>query len=468
MLSMNLLNTEDSTSTKVGNLLDSAFLHLQYLDGQHRLWADYYSIRGRYQLKKGRLNEAERSFLKGLPIARRYNDTYTSSDILLYLSELYERKGAFEKTRPLLDELLNISETNQVGSYQMKALQALSRMEYRLKRPGEAYRYLNAYINLSDSLHAEEITSKLHEMEEKYKISETQNKILLLQRENEQKDFSLERNHLYIGLLMGISIPLLISCILVFLLYRNKKKLLKQQQSMHLMDVERIQHRHKSSLLSALLEGQEKERERLARDLHDGLGGILSSIKMDLSGISCTLPNDIPQKKDLHLVVQHLDRAVEELRGIAHSMMPSILVNYGLAEALRAYCDQLRHVPHTSVFFQAFRYDNRMEPARQMLLYRIAQELVNNGIKHAEAKELLVQLQQRKETITLTVEDDGKGFDISRPNEGAGLRNVAMRVDLLNGTLDIHSEKGIGSTFTIQCPISTESPLFPDEAILHR
>src|SRR5690606_37159848 len=114
--------------------------------------------------------------------------------------------------------------------------------------------------------------------------------LLMLQRENEQKDFAIERNRWYIGLLLGISIPLLASCILIFLLYRNKRKLLVQQQRMHALDVERMEQAHRNSLLSALLEGQEKERERLARDLHDGLGGILSSIKMDLSHIAHTLP----------------------------------------------------------------------------------------------------------------------------------------------------------------------------------
>ncbi len=454
MLSLNAFNADTMASALGIAHLDSAFNHLQQVDKQHRAWADYYSMRGRYLLAMGDLAGAERAFQQGLPIARLYNDTYTASDILVNLSELYEQRGEYAKTRPLLDELLKIAQTNQVGTYQLKALRILSRMEYSLKNPEEAYRYLNAYIELSDSLRYNELTTTLHEMEEKYSLSEAENKLLVLQRENEQKDFALERNRLYIGLLIGIAIPLFVCCALVFLLYRNKKKLLEQQLHIHAIDMERIEQAHRNSLLSALLEGQEKERERLARDLHDGLGGILSSIKMDLSRVSAAMPTDILQRKDLGAAVNHLDGAVEELRGIAHSMMPSVLLKYGLSEAMREYCDRLKHAG-CPLFFQVFHYDGSMDKSRQLLLYRIAQELINNCVKHAYPTEILVQLQQTDGTITLTIEDDGRGFDTTQAHDGAGLRNVAMRVNLLGGNLEIRSDLGVGTTFTVECPVIT-------------
>lgn len=453
MLSRNAFNNDSIPKLQTNTYLDSALNHLKQLDSQRREWASYYSMRGRYQLQTGDVRAAGKSFLQGLPIARRYNDTYTASDILTNLAEVYEKRGELEKTRPLLDELLKIGQTNNVGTYQLKALRDLSRMEYRLGRPEEAYRYLNAYIDLADSLHYHELTAKLHEMEEKYNLSEAQNRLLVLQRENEQKDFALERNRLYIGLLIGVAIPLLASCILVFLLYRNKRKLLIQQQRLHTVDMERMEHLHRNALLSALLEGQEKERERLARDLHDGLGGLLSSIKMDLSRISSALPAKIVQRNALATVTNNLDGAVDELRGIAHSMMPTMLINYGLSEALREYCDKLKRAG-VPIFFQSFQFDNAMEQSRQLLLYRIAQELINNSIKHAHSTEILVQVQQTEASVTLTVEDNGKGFDTTKAYDGAGLRNVAMRVDLLDGTLDIRSDLGVGTTFTVDCPVA--------------
>ncbi|SFB91510.1 Signal transduction histidine kinase [Parapedobacter composti] len=450
----NLPDAPPDTYNGQGNAyLDSALHYLLSLDGRHRKWADYYNMKGRYQLASGDLTGAEQAFRRGLPIARQYNDTYTSCDILLHLSELYERRGEFAKTRPLLDELLQTSQTNQVGTYQLKALRALSRMEHRLKQPDRAYRYLAQYIDLADSLHYVENTKTLHEMEEKYKLAEAENNVLMLQRENEQKDFAIERNRWYIGLLLGISIPLLATCILIFLLYRNKRKLLVQQQRVHALDVERMEQVHRNSLLSALLEGQEKERERLARDLHDGLGGILSSIKMDLSRIAHALPEDVAQRPMLASVASNVDGAVEELRGIAHSMMPSMLVKYGLVEALREFCDKLKRAG-VPVFYQVIHYRQPVARSREMALYRIAQELINNCVKHAEATEILVQLQQSDATVTLVVEDDGRGFDTARSRSGAGLRNVGMRTDLLEGTFDIRSDNGVGTTFTVECPIS--------------
>ncbi|MFB6454008.1 sensor histidine kinase [Chitinophaga sp. Hz27] len=250
-----------------------------------------------------------------------------------------------------------------------------------------------------------------------------------------------------------LTIALFLLALMLYYAFKQRSNALKQKQKLHDLELDKINQEHRMTVLSAMLEGQEQERTRLARDLHDGLGGLLSGVKIELSAINA--PESIsPQQTVVHKTLLHLDSAVDELRRIARSMMPEVLLKYGLGEAIREYCNGLKKsgVP---VSCQVYNYKNDMSHSRQVTLYRIMQELVNNAVKHAGASEILVQLQQRDDRIFLIVEDDGKGFDKSQFQalKGAGLANIQSRVEMLHGILEVDSS-GTGSTFTIECAVN--------------
>ncbi|RPE12595.1 hypothetical protein EGT74_03325 [Chitinophaga lutea] len=251
-----------------------------------------------------------------------------------------------------------------------------------------------------------------------------------------------------------LTVALLLSAAFLYYAFKQRSKALRQKQQLHDLELDRLSQEHRMTVLSAMLEGQEQERTRLARDLHDGLGGLLSGVKIELSTLhqpAATSPQQAVVQKTMH----HLDNAVEELRRIARSMMPEVLLNYGLGEAVREYCNGLKQsgVP---VSCQVFHYRNNMSHSRQVTLYRIMQELVNNAVKHAAASQILVQLQQRDDRIFLVVEDDGKGFDPAqqRALKGAGLANIRSRAEMLQGTLEVETAPGTGSAFTIECAVN--------------
>ncbi|MBO9636383.1 MAG: hypothetical protein J7578_24995, partial [Chitinophagaceae bacterium] len=251
----------------------------------------------------------------------------------------------------------------------------------------------------------------------------------------------------------ALAIALFLAAIFFYYAFKQRTKTLAQAKQLHEMELDNMKQEHRISTLSAMLEGQEQERTRLARDLHDGLGGLLSGVKIQLSGLT-PMVKEAPQQAIVGKTLHHLDNAVDELRRIARSMMPEVLMTYGLGEATKEYCNGLRKsgIP---VSCQVFKYRNDMDHARQVTLYRIMQELVNNAVKHAQASQILVQLQQSDDRIFLTVEDDGKGFDPSQMAnlEGAGLANIQSRVEMLQGRLDVQSAAGTGSSFTIECAI---------------
>jgi two-component system NarL family sensor kinase len=418
------------------------------------LWANYYEYRGQLDVKNQLYFHATTMFNNGLSIARRYHYNHAICNNLYSLSKLYERLGQYDLAMNLMNEYSALAFTLRDFPFRLHALELMANIAYKQHNPDDAYEYLRKYIALSDSLQEKDVTKKLHELEARYQSSEKENRIMQLQHENERQEFALQKNRLLLSLMGVIMLSLLIVAALSYQFYRSGRKLLEQQQRLHEFEVERIRQEHQISLLSAMLEGQEQERTRLARDLHDGLGGLLSGIKLQLSTISPSL--DVSQSQLLvENTMQRLDDAMDELRRIARSMMPEILIKYGLGEATIEYCRGLKKTGVKNVVCQVFNFQTTMEQTRQVVLYRIMQELVNNAIKHADAEQILVLLQQTGNTVFLTVEDDGKGFDVAAgsPLKGAGLANIQARVDFLGGKIDIQSETGTGTTILIECII---------------
>jgi signal transduction histidine kinase len=158
-------------------------------------------------------------------------------------------------------------------------------------------------------------------------------------------------------------------------------------------------------------------------------------------------------------VIQQLDQSIAELRRVSHNMMPESLVKYGLKESLENYCESLNHSGKIKVQLQTYGMEERMEQGTEIVIYRMIQELLNNVIKHAEAKNVLIQLLREKDRFNLTVEDDGKGFDLALVSSKAtaGLSNIEARAAYLNGTVDIISSPGEGTSVNIEgdCSISS-------------
>ena len=420
------------------------------------IWADYYHLQGKLEVKRQMYNRAATMFYNGLSIARKTNYNSAICNNLYSLARLFEKQGLYDRAMVLMDEYGKLSYTLKDFPFRLRALDLMADLSFKQHFPDQAYNYLRQYIILADSLKELQVTEKIHELEAEYQSSEKENRIMQLQHENERQEFALQKNRLLISLMVVIMLSLFVVAALSYLFYRNGRKLLEQQRQLHEFEVERIRQEHKISLLSAMLEGQEKERTRLARDLHDGLGGLLSGIKLELSTVNPS-QTDVHRQSLIQNTLQRLDGAMDELRRIARSMMPEILIKYGLGEATVEYCRGLKKTGTDNIVCQVFNFQVAdMEHTRQVVLYRIMQELVNNAIKHAEASQILVLLQQTDKTLFLTVEDDGKGFDAAAGNKlkGAGLANIEARVEFLGGKIDIQSEPGTGTAITIECATS--------------
>jgi signal transduction histidine kinase len=204
-------------------------------------------------------------------------------------------------------------------------------------------------------------------------------------------------------------------------------------------------------LLLAILEAQENERKRIAEGLHNGLGQLLYAAKLNLGQL---LPEDPGQGQVRDKVDRLLVEAIDQTRRISHELMPITLEDLGLEAAIRDICCKFSHL---SLDFKCWVFNMRhpQEKHLQLAIYRIAQELANNIVKHAGATQASIVLREEVDFIILQGEDNGKGFDPGEvKSNGLGLKSIRDRVKLLNGSMELDSSPGKGTLISIYLPLS--------------
>ena len=279
------------------------------------------------------------------------------------------------------------------------------------------------------------------EFETKYETEKKEIKILLQQNQLKQKST-------FIYFLSAGVIAMLIISLLIYRNYRNRQKL---QQA----KIEELETEKQLTATEAVLKGEEQERTRLAKDLHDGLGGMLSGIKFSLSNMKENLIMTPGNAQAFERSIDMLDSSIREMRRVAHSMMPEVLMKYGLDTAVKEYCNEIGRSGVLRINYQSVGMTGvNPEQITAVTVYRIVQELVNNSIKHAAAKNVLVQLHfsPKEKQLAITVEDDGKGFDTTllKQSTGIGWSNIQNRVEFLKGKLDVNSSIGKGTSVLIE------------------
>jgi two-component system, NarL family, sensor kinase len=233
---------------------------------------------------------------------------------------------------------------------------------------------------------------------------------------------------------------------------RFRNDLAAKEQQLQQQRITELEQQNKLLALSAMLEGQEAERMRIARDLHDGIGGLLTTIKAYFNSLPHP-PEEIQNPELYNKTNDLINEACVEVRRVAHNLVPQTLSLSGLQgtiedlgehlEAQGLKCDiVVEGIPHN------------VDQTKGIMIYRILQELANNILKHAEASNVLLQAIVYEDTLNLLVEDNGKGFDTSQVSDGQGLQNVQWRVNFLRGTMEYESTPGVGTTVTIGLPLT--------------
>ncbi|MDN5285273.1 MAG: Signal transduction histidine kinase [Mucilaginibacter sp.] len=215
------------------------------------------------------------------------------------------------------------------------------------------------------------------------------------------------------------------------------------------VELRTLHDQRQGDLMSAVFETQESERKRLAEDLHDSVGQVLSAIKLNLHRLDKNCINESTQP--LLLDTRRLiDESIQEIRNIIHNVLPPVLTDYGFLVALEALSHKVEQATRIKVKFDKKISEQRFPQEVELALYRIAQELFGNAIKHSDASIINLSITQQAGFMIMEFKDNGVGFKLNEVKQGFGIKNLESRVQLINGEISIHSKPQNGTCTTIK------------------
>lgn len=383
-------------------------------------------------------------YLKKAEAASKLFNTNTS--LALYHSEagkLYREIGNNAQAEKELLKSLNYSQASNTKSLTKEIHEELAKIYDEQQNYQKAFLHQTFAIQLQDSLDKSEKEKTLDLMLDYQKAEQNRiianNALALAQKENQIR----QRNN-WLTLMFTLSFGFIGIAIFAFRNSKNKQKLQHKELALlkQTQEVER---------LKALAEGEEKERNRIAHELHDSVMVEFASVKMQLNALPHQFP-EIGQSDDHRQIVQQMDRATKELRLTAHNLMPDLLLDEGIIQATYYFCNNIQKTSGLPISFQHIGLPlPRFTPDFEILVYRAVQEFIQNIIKHANASKALVQIQYDDEYLSITIEDNGKGFDNAKETNGIGLRSIRKRLQLFDSYLDIKSGLSMGTTVLIEC-----------------
>ncbi len=381
-------------------------------------------------------NKAIAHFNQALESFEKINIQYDIALVYQNMGNAYLGKGEYANAVKFSLRALQLANKLKLDQVVYFSLRDLVDAEQAQGNLAASYQYLKSFVAISDSIQNKNNRKKVYELESRYQAQ--QKEMMLF---GQQK--IIERKNLLNYLLASGLVSLVIIAMLVYRNYRNKQKL--QQQIIADLETEK-----KLMATEAVLKGEEQERTRLAQDLHDGLGGMLSGIKYSFNSMKGQLVMTEESTRVFERSMDMLDSSIGEMRRVAHNMMPEALVKFGLDTALRDFCNDINQSGALKISYQSIGLEDAViESTASIAVYRIVQELINNTMKHANATTSLVQVSLQQQILSVTVEDNGRGFDTAMSG-GMGYRNIRSRVDFLKGTIDVQSVKGKGTSVHVE------------------
>ena len=304
--------------------------------------------------------------------------------------------------------------------------------------------YKNAYANLKFQT---KLADSLFSQENKNEIAKLESEKEVLQLTSENKEKSTQNK-----ILIGLTFGLLALAFLGYRNFKNRQEIATQQQTLQQQKITELEKDQQLQSIDSMLKGQEDERNRIAKDLHDGLGGMLSGVKMSFMNMKENLIMSSENVSVFERSISQLDSTIIELRKVAHNLMPEALVRFGLNDAIKDFCTSMTTSTHINIVYESMGETRELDNTANVYIYRIIQELVNNAIKHGQPNQVFVQLTTTLNKILITVEDDGKGLDVNTlaTSKGVGISNIKHRVNYFKGLLEFDAKSPNGTVVNIE------------------
>jgi two-component system, NarL family, sensor kinase len=378
-------------------------------------------------------------FRKTLEIDSAFDNKKQMSDSYKNMGTVFVLQQKYADAVPYVERSIELDKESGFTQGEQQGYDMLSKVYNRMGRTADAYQTLQRSMAVKDSLLNLGSEARIAELQTFYETEKQKTTIELQDAELSKKNY----------IIIGTVILALLLGLLGFSAYRRFRLQQKAKLQSEIMKQQEI-------ATKAVIEAEEGERQRIARDLHDGIGQMMSAAKMNLSAFESDVNFvNADQKRSLEKVIGLMDESCREIRSVSHNMMPNVLLRNSLAAALKDFIDKLdKKTIEVRLYTEGL--DERLDANVETVLYRVIQECVNNVIKHSAATTLDISMTRDKEGISATIEDNGKGFDSTDPGkfDGIGLKNIVTRIEYLKGTVEFDSAPGRGTVVSMHVPLS--------------
>lgn len=385
---------------------------------------------------------AESNLKKALAYRLDVNDQQGLLGNYINLAELYLHKGEFQVSINYLNKALAME--REIGQPYAAQYCYQKLMEVYRKR-GDYKQALEAHIKftaIKDSLSNEQNIKNVEALTIQYETEKKEKEIELLSVENRLKESEIRNaNNRFYASLVGTGL-IILTVFLLFNRYKHKQRAtLAEEKALN-----------QKIGFKSLIEGEEKERKRIAQELHDGLGQLLSTARLNVSALEDRVENAVT--KQWENSIKLIDDAVTEVRHISHNMMPNALISIGFEAAIKEQIHIINDAGKVKVHTEMPDEKIEVPESEAIAIYRVIQEVLNNALKYAEAENIWLKI-TKNDSIRISVRDDGKGFDkaLITQSSGIGWRSIKSRIEILNGELDIKTAQGQGSEISMKLAI---------------
>ena len=363
------------------------------------------------------------------------------------LGEMMTLAGRYEDAESYLNKALKITQEINYLDLERHTNELLFKLYKERGQMDEALVYLDRSLLLKDSILSVEKIKSLSDMEVRYETAKIEKNYAEEQQLRAEADLKASNRRNWI---IGITGAALIALFLGLFLYQRRIKRAQEEKNKAVLE-------EKAKGLEAVFDATEEERQRIAKDLHDGVGQQMSGLKLAWENLTVEINKKDPKEAEkLKELSEILNETAQEVREISHQMMPKVLSEFGLIPALEEMLDKSLKFSDIKAEYEHFNIKDRFPERVELSIYRIAQELINNVIKHSGASQVSVQLFQNKSQLILIVEDNGSGF-VEVDNEGHGLLNIKSRLNTINGEVNYEASSERGTMATIRVDLSAMS-----------
>jgi two-component system NarL family sensor kinase len=399
---------------------------------------------GKLFREQGQPAKAAEQFQLCANLSQSINDTMAWTDCLVNLGDSQREQGKLAAAEPVLLQALELAKKTKSNETFNEVYQALAKLYAAKKDFAKAFEYQQLEYAYKDSLVNESSQKEIANLKVRYETEMKEREIEGLEKKTALQALTISAQRQRLLGLLGLLGVAALAGLLYFRLVKSRQQAALQAEAL----------RQQKLRSEAVLQAEERERTRIARDLHDGVGQTMIAAKLNLQSLAEQFSGNLAQSDKLQNALELVDSSLKEVRNTAHNILPNTLLKQGLAEAAREFLNRLRS-DRFQVQFEVFGLDERLDPTVENVLFRVMQEVVSNIVKHADATEVSIQIIRHDAEISLTVEDNGVGFDASNLEnfEGIGLKNILSRAEFLGGTANFDSAVGRGTIVTVEVPL---------------